>query len=159
MREGPRFAAADVAIDVAFVDVQLIGSEVDDEGLELVRPREAAAAPLFVLATASRQHALEAFDLGVVDYLSSVHRGARGAMPRAAARPASGLSRTPGHAVAHRRPQKRALVFIRLEEVWAFEAAERSPTSYLARRFDVDLSLRRRGFLRPDLLRVHRKWL
>jgi len=75
-REGPHSPPADVAIDVAFVDVQLIGSEVDDEGLELVRPtRKRAAAPLFVLATASRQHALEAFDSGVSTTCSSRHRG------------------------------------------------------------------------------------
>jgi DNA-binding response OmpR family regulator len=52
------------------VDVQLVGSEKDDEGLDLVRSlAKKPGAPLLVLATAFKQHALEAFDLGVIDYL------------------------------------------------------------------------------------------
>src|SRR5581483_9436891 len=56
------------AIDVAFVDIHL-GSD-DDAGLELVRDAaKQPNAPSFVLATALEQHAVEAFQLGVVDYL------------------------------------------------------------------------------------------
>ena len=59
-------------------------------------------------------------------------RAAR-ACPRAAA-PAS-----PVRVVARR---KRALVFLRVDEVWAFEAADRLACVHAARgRFDVDLSL------------------
>lgn len=58
------------ALDVAFVDIQLVGSARDDDGLALVRAHAGRAdAPAFVLATAFREHALEAFELGVVDYL------------------------------------------------------------------------------------------
>ena len=53
-------------VDVVFVDVQLSGGE---NGLELVRSLRGAAQPAFVLATAFSQHALEARNLGVVDYL------------------------------------------------------------------------------------------
>jgi len=155
---------ADVAIDVAFVDVQLIGSEVDDEGLELVRAHaKRAAAPLFVLATASRQHALEAFDLGVVDYLLKPFTEARVAQCLERLRDRGpGLepdaAGTPSRIVARR---KRALVFIRLEEVWAFEAAERLAYVHTSRgRFDVDLSLSAvEASFGRTLLRVHRKWL
>ena len=60
----------EVPVDVAFVDIQLVGSKRDDEGLELIRAHaKQTTAPMFVLATAFREHALEAFDLGVVDYL------------------------------------------------------------------------------------------
>ena len=59
-----------IAVDVAFVDVQLAGAARDDAGLALIRSLAGAPeAPLFVLATASDAHAVEAFDLGVVDYL------------------------------------------------------------------------------------------
>jgi len=155
---------ADVAIDVAFVDVQLVGSEVDDEGLELVRAHaKRAGAPLFVLATASRQHALEAFDLGVVDYLLKPFTEERVAecLDRLRARrPARVLSGpTAPHRLVARR--KRALVFLRLEEVWAFEAAERLAYVHTTRgRFDVDLSLSAvESSIGRSLLRVHRNWL
>ena len=64
----------------------------------------------------------------------------------------------PSRIVARR---KRALVFLRLEEVWAFEAAERLAYVHNARgRFDVDLSLAAvEASFGRTLLRVHRKWL
>src|SRR5437016_10841646 len=64
----------------------------------------------------------------------------------------------PSRIVARR---KRALVFVRLEEVWAFEAAERLAYVHTARgRFDVDLSLAAvEASFGRTLLRVHRKWL
>ena len=59
-----------VGLDVVFVDVALDGGERGENGLSLVRSAARAAdAPMFVLATAYEQHALEAFELGVVDYL------------------------------------------------------------------------------------------
>jgi DNA-binding LytR/AlgR family response regulator len=74
-----RAALAELPVDVVFVDVQLSGAE---SGLELIkslgappevpmigRPQSGATRPSFVLATAFGQHALQAFDLGVVDYL------------------------------------------------------------------------------------------
>jgi len=57
--------------------------------------------------------------------------------------------------------RKRALVFLRLEEVWAFEAAERLAFVHSSRgKFDVDLSLSAvEASFGRTLLRVHRNWL
>jgi two-component system response regulator LytT len=152
------------AVDVAFVDVQLVGSHADDEGLELVRTyAKQAGAPMFVLATAFRQHALEAFDLGVVDYLLKPFTEARveQCLERLRARrpsPPPSASRSPLRIVARRR---RALVFLRVDEVWAFEAADRLAYVHTTRgRFDVDLSLSAvEASIGRTLLRAHRNWL
>ena len=156
----------DVAIDVAFVDIQLVGSKRDDEGLELIRAHaKHTTAPMFVLATAFREHALEAFDLGVVDYLLKPFTEERVAqciervrLRRAAQLPAPGEAPAVRRIVARR---KRALVFLRMEEVWAFEAAERLAYVHTARgRFDVDLSLSAvETSIGSTMLRVHRNWL
>jgi two-component system, LytTR family, response regulator LytT len=62
--------SAGLSVDVVFVDVQLAAEAGDKAGLELVRTLARSHPGLrFVLATAFEQHALEAFDLGVVDYL------------------------------------------------------------------------------------------
>src|SRR5580704_1345045 len=51
-----------VGLDVVFVDVALQGTDSDENGLSLVRSVAGAAnAPMFVLATAYEQHAVEAF--------------------------------------------------------------------------------------------------
>ncbi len=153
----------DGGIDVAFVDVQLVGSERDDEGLALVRAcarSKSDTTPMFVLATAFPQHALEAFDLGVVDYLLKPFTEERVAqcIERLRARRPAPTVIAPARIVARR---KRALVFLKLDEVWAFEAAERLAFVHTTRgRFDVDLSLSvvEASFGRT-LLRVHRNWL
>jgi two-component system response regulator LytT len=159
--ESPPGAGAN---DVAFVDVHLVGSDKDDEGLELVRAlANRPGAPMFVLATAFRQHALEAFDLGVVDYLlkpfteERVEHCLERLCARRPAVPASGPP--PSQRLVARR--KRALVFLQLEEVWAFEAAERLAYVHTTRgRFDVDLSLSAvESSIGRTLLRVHRNWL
>ena len=59
-----REALAALPVDVVFVDVQLAGGET---GLDLVQ--QLPGGPAFVLATAFGRHALEAWELGVVDYL------------------------------------------------------------------------------------------
>jgi DNA-binding LytR/AlgR family response regulator len=156
--------ASEAAIDVAFVDVQLVGSDRDDDGLALVRAHAGRpGAPRFVLATAFREHALEAFELGVVDYLLkpfSEDRIARCLERVRAHRPvaAAGAPQLPARIVARR---KRALVFLRLDEVWAFEAAERLAYVHTARgRFEVDLSLSAiEASIGHALLRAHRNWL
>ena len=63
-------ASPESAIDVLFVDVQLAG-DGDKAGIDLIRDlaKGSSPPPAFVLATAFKQHALEAFELGVVDYL------------------------------------------------------------------------------------------
>jgi DNA-binding LytR/AlgR family response regulator len=154
--------AAEGAIDVAFVDVQLAGGDRDDEGLEMVRAYAVRAdAPMFVLATAFGQHAVEAYDLGVVDYLLKPFTDVRVTQCLArvrARRPAATTPTAPSRIVARR---KRALVFLSLEDVWAFEAVERLAYVHTSRgRLDVDLSLSavETSFGRT-FLRVHRNWL
>jgi DNA-binding LytR/AlgR family response regulator len=148
-------------IDVAFVDVQLVGSEREDEGLDLVRAHAGRpGAPAFVLATAFGQHAVEAFDLGVVDYLLKPFTEERVArcLERIRGRRAPPGPACPARIVARR---KRALVLLRIDEVWAFEAAERLAYVHTTRgRFDVDLSLSAiEASFGRTLLRVHRQWL
>lgn len=156
-------APADGALDVAFVDVQLVGSPADNEGLRLVRElAKEPGAPMFVLATAFREHALEAFDLGVVDYLLKPFTQARVAQcltrlserRRAAASAGSEVRRIVARG-------KRSLVFLRLEEVWAFEADQRLAYVHSQDgRFDVDLSLSAvEASFGRTFLRVHRSWL
>jgi DNA-binding LytR/AlgR family response regulator len=154
-------AGSEPAIDVAFVDVQLVGSPRDDEGLVLVRDyAKRPGAPAFVLATAFREHAIEAFDLEVVDYLLKPFTDERveRCLARVRARRAPASPQPPSRIVARR---KRALVFLRLEDVWAFESAERLAYVHTARgRFEVDLSLAAiEGSMGRALLRVHRSWL
>lgn len=154
--EDAREAIATISPDVAFVDVQLTGSASD--GVELVRD---GGAPAFVLATAHPQHAIDAYELGVVDYLLKPFTAERvgQCVERIRARlPAPGLPKTPVRVVGRR---KRALVFLRIDEVWAFEAADRMAYLHAARgRFDVDLSLTAlEASFGSSLLRVHRNWL
>src|SRR5207253_478029 len=135
-------------VDVVFVDVQLSCGE---NGLELVQSlaastdapfnghsRNGVAPPLFVLATAFGQHALEAFDLGVADYLlkpfneERVEQCLRRLHER---RPNGGPG--PARVVARR---KRSLVFIDPAEIWAFEASERLSFVHSTQgKFDIDL--------------------
>jgi two-component system, LytTR family, response regulator LytT len=149
------------AVDVAFVDIQLVGSLRDDEGLDLVRAYAGRpGAPAFVVATAFREHAIEAFDLEVVDYLLkpfTVERVER-CVARVKARRVPTVPASPPRLVARR---KRALVFLRLDEVWAFESAERLAYVHTAHgRYEIDLSLSVvEASVGHTLLRVHRSWL
>jgi DNA-binding LytR/AlgR family response regulator len=145
---------------VVFVDVQLAATGDARTGLDLIRSvAESPGAPMFVIATAFQQHSLEAFDLGVVDYLLkpfSEERVAQCLRRLMVRRP----ERRPGplRVVARR---KKTLVFLDPQDIWAFEAAERL-TSVHSRHgtFDVDLSLAaiEASFGRA-LTRVHRNWL
>ena len=117
---------------------------------------------MFVLATAYERHALEAFELGVVDYLlkpfseERVVQCLRRLQQRGrAAPPAAG---GPPRIVARR---KRSLVFLEPQEIWAFEAADRLTFVHtLHGTFDIDLSLAavEASFGRA-FVRVHRNWL
>ena len=149
-----REALAALPVDVVFVDVQLAGGET---GLELVRPLPGG--PAFVLATAFSQHALDAWDLGVVDYLlkpfseERVEQCLRRIASRRETRGSGAL-----RVVARR---KRSLVFLDPADIWAFEASDR--LSFVHSRlgkFDIDLSLAaiETSFGR-SLMRVHRNWL
>jgi len=150
------------AIDVVFADVHLVGSMRDDAGLELVRAFAGRpGAPMFVLATAFKEHAIEAFQLGVVDYLlkpfteDRVEQCLRRLMAR---RPQRAAASAPTKIVARK---KKGLVFLRPDEVWAFEAADRLTFVHTKRgRFDLDLSLSAiEAAFGVGLLRVHRNWL
>lgn len=146
-------------IDAAFVDVQLVHG--DQGGLTLVRSLAGTpAAPMFVLATAFKEHALEAFNLGVADYLlkpfteerveQCLHRLLERRPARAPANP---------HRIVARRG--RTLVFLEPDEVWAFEASERMASVHSPHGvFDLDLSLSAiEVSLGRAFTRVHRNWL
>jgi len=155
-----REALAGSPVDVVFVDVQLAATGDSLTGLDLIRSMAAEpSAPMFVLATASPQHSLEAFDLGVVDYIlkpfteDRVDQCLRRVLERRPPRP-QGVRRV----VARR---KKSLVFLDPEKIWAFEAADRLTFVHSAEgRFDIDLSLAaiEASFGRA-LFRVHRNWL
>ena len=152
-----------MGLDVVFVDVALDGAAREENGLSLVRSGAAAPnGPMFVLATAYEQHALEAFELGVVDYLLKPFSEARvvQCLRRLHQRraPSSDQQSGPARIVARR---KRSLVFLEPHEIWAFEAADRLTFVHtLHGTFDIDLSLAavEASFGRA-FVRVHRNWL
>lgn len=153
-------AAPSLTVDVVFVDVRLAG-EGDEAGLSLVRSLAGGStAPMFVLATAFADHAVEAFALGVIDYLlkpftdERVEQCLRRLLGR---RPPSPPARP--HRIVARRGK--SLVFLEPEEVWAFEAADRMTQVHTPHGvFDLDLSLSaiEASFGRA-LTRVHRNFL
>jgi DNA-binding LytR/AlgR family response regulator len=149
-----------LAVDVAFVDVQLSGCS-DSAGLELVRDLHTEPhAPLFVLATASGEHAIEAFRLNVVDYLLKPFTDERveDCLRRVLSRRPSRAFLGPARIVARR---GKTLVFLDPTDVWAFEAIDRLTRVHTPHGiFDVDLTLAviESSFGRA-LVRVHRSWL
>ena len=162
-REALRGGPAGAGIEAVFVDVQLLGGEEAATGLDLVRSMvDDAHAPMFVLATAFDQHAIEAYELGVLDYLLKPFTDERVAQSlrrlherRRAAVPAS----TGALRIVARR--KRSLVFLEPHEIWAFEAADRLTCVHTEHGvFDLDLSLTaiEASFGRA-FSRVHRRWL
>jgi len=163
--EGRQALAGDppnLAVDAAFVDVRLEGAARGESGLSLIRAMQGQpTAPMFVLATAYETHALEAFDLGVVDYLLkpfSEERVVQCLRRLQQRRPAAPVASGPPRIVARR---KRSLVFLEPQEIWAFEAADRLTFVHtLHGTFDIDLSLAavEASFARA-FIRVHRNWL
>lgn len=150
-------------VDVAFVDVQLSGRSDDLSGLAWIRNAAGSPrAPMFVLATAYKQHAIEAYDLGVSDYLVKPFTPQRVAacVQRLVARgqPRDHATAIPLRIAARR---QRAIVFLDLDEVWACEASDRLTYVHSSRgRYDLDLTLSAIGAsFGRTLLRVHRNWL
>lgn len=154
--------ASDISIDVAFVDIKLAGDPADDAGLRLVRELAGRPqAPSCVIASAFPQHTLEAFELGVVDYLLKPFSDERvGQCLRRlhARRGPTASPPEPTRIVARRR---KSLVFLALNEVWAVEAVNRLAFVHSSLgRFDLDLSLTAiEAICGSSLLRVHRNWL
>ncbi len=147
------------AFDVAFLDVRLSGGR--NEGLEIAR--EVAAlpnAPSLVLATAFNTHAIEAYGLGVADYLLKpfTEQRVEQCLQRLRAQPPRRQPAGPLRIAARR---LKSLVFFDRDEVWAFEAAERLTRVHTARGvFDVDLSLSAmEASIGRTFARVHRNWL
>lgn len=158
-RQALQPAPAGLEVDAVFVDIVLEGD--DETGLDLVRssvrlPRR----PMFVLATAFKEHALEAYQLGVDDYLLKPFTEERvgQCLQRLATRRRFTPPQSPLRIVARR---GRNLVFLEQNEVWAFEAADRLTFVHSPHgTFDLDLSLSaiEVSFGRT-FTRVHRNWL
>jgi two-component system response regulator LytT len=150
-------------IDVVFVDINLVGSAQD--GLELIkRFVKRPGAPAFVLATAMREHAIEAFEIGVVDYVLKPfdpRRVAKCLEKLSSARSLSAHVAEPSRPVRIIARNKRNLVFLTLGEVWALEASEGLTLVHSGRgAFDIDLSLDTiAASFGREFLRVHRNWL
>lgn len=161
-------APGGIGVDVAFVDIHLGNTQTDkgdEAGMRLVRTLAGTpGAPLFVLATALSQHAVEVYALGVADYLlKPIHEDrVKECLLRVQQRLAQTAHRpgpvTPERVVAR---SKKGLVLFARDEVWAFEAANRLMFVHTARgRFDIDLSLAAiEASLGSAFLRVHRQWL
>lgn len=153
--------AGGLAVDVAFIDINLSGGR-KDAGLALAREFVGrSGSPLFVLATALKQHALEAFDLGAVDYILKPFNEERvkQCLLRLKERlPRPFCSPTSERVVAR---SKKGLVFLHTDEVLAFEASGRLTFVHSdLGLFDVDLSLSAIESSFPTrILRVHRQWL
>jgi DNA-binding LytR/AlgR family response regulator len=162
-RQALAIDAPGVGVDVVFVDISLEGDGGGTGGLTLVRELNATASgPTVVFATAYEHHALEAFDLGVVDYLLKPFSEERVVQclrrlqqqRTTSAPPPNG----PARIVARR---KRSLVFLEPHEIWGFEAADRLTFVHTTHGvFDIDLSLAAvEGSFGRAFVRVHRNWL
>jgi two-component system, LytTR family, response regulator LytT len=150
-----------IEVEVAFVDINLATSAGREAGLAIVRDFAGVkGAPLFVVATALKQHAVEAFDLDVVDYLLKplCEERVRECLARVTRRRCRPPTARPTRLVAR---TKRGLVFLQQSEAWAFEASERLTFVHCAAgRFDVDLSLSAiEVILGEGWLRAHRNWV
>lgn len=151
-----------VAVDVVFVDVQLAGPNSERAGLDWVRETLSQKLPLsFVIATAFEAHALEAFELGAVDYLLKPFSEERvgQCLQRLRSRQPQGMAGHEQLRIVSRR--KKSLVFLEPDEIWAFEAADRMTFAHTEHGvFDLDLSLSaiETSFGRR-FARVHRSWL
>jgi DNA-binding LytR/AlgR family response regulator len=117
---------------------------------------------MLVLATAHDKYALEAFDLGVIDYLLKPFDEERIArcLSRLQERCSLGKRRTnrPPRVVARR---NRSLIFLEPREIWAFEATDRLTFVHTTQgKFDLDLALTAiESSFGRTFMRVHRSWL
>jgi DNA-binding LytR/AlgR family response regulator len=149
------------SIDVVFVDIRLSSAGGDVSGLEFVREQMVkGSASAFVLATASPEHAVTGFELGTVDYVLKpfTEKRVRQSLERAGRSSRAAAAPQPRSVVARR---KNGLVFLSLDEVYAFEASGRLTfVNSRSGRFDVDLSLAALdSTFQGEFLRPHRNWL
>ncbi|MCU0681057.1 MAG: LytTR family DNA-binding domain-containing protein [Polyangiaceae bacterium] len=152
---------APAEIDVVFVDLCLAEGVDDEAGLDLARAlRTLAEPPAIVLATALRTRALEAFELGIDDYLVKPFLRSRveASLDRVAARRRAACPPAPARFAARR---GRALVFLDVDDISALEAVDGLTIVHSARGdFDLDLSLSAvERALGGAFLRTHRNWL
>jgi len=166
-REALRVESTTLGLDVVFVDVQFAG-DGDEAGLDLVRSMTPGPrSPAVVLATAFEKHALEAFGLGVVDYLLKPFTEERVLQCLLRVRERRASLVPPGTVPAPSGPsrivarRKNRLVFLDSHEIWAFEAADRLTFVHTVHgTFDIDLSLSAiEASFGHAFARVHRNWL
>ncbi|UJR84171.1 LytR/AlgR family response regulator transcription factor [Sandaracinus amylolyticus] len=154
---------ATLGLDVAFVDIRLASESAPDAGVAWIRSLEGHPSPPgLVIASASREYALEAYRLGVLDYVLKPYTAER--VAQCVDRLVRLRAPRPVTSVVARRVvarEKRTLVFLDRDEVWAFEADARLSYVHCARgRLDLDVALTAiEGSLGPPFLRVHRNWL
>ncbi len=152
-----------VNVDVVFVDVQLAGRGGERTGLDWVRAEiKTRRTLMFVIATAFENHAVEAFELGAVDYLLKPFSEER--VTHCLRRLHARLPVDPNHDCGRLRivsRRKKSLVFLEPEEIWAFEAADRMTFAHTELgSFDLDLSLSAiEASFGRTFMRVHRSWL
>jgi len=167
-------AASPTSVDLAFVDIHLAGERHPARAgltwIESLHQGSPVAGrnvtpPRIVLTTASSEHAMRAFELGVVDYLLKpfTERRVRASLERIVASthaPAQARARSAGDTRIAAR-NGRAIVFLAVSDAFAFEAEGRLCYVHTAQgRLDVDLSLNSlEAMLAPSFLRVHRNWL
>ena len=151
--------------EAAFVDVRLAGSRDDRAGLRwLSEVAERPSPPRFVLTTASPDHALDGYRLGVVDYLLKPFTAERveATVQRLLAQRAETTRVGPVSAPRIVARDGRGLVFLAIDEILAFESQARLTFVHSTRgRFDLDLSLAavEVALAGQPLLRVHRSWV
>lgn len=162
-------ASSPTPLDVAFVDIHLAGEQQPaGAGLSWIQALAAARdrgqqVPRVVLSTASSEHAMRAFELGVVDYLLKpfTETRVRESLTRVAAlaRPNPRAWVDDDVRIAARKG--RSICFLQRAQAFAFEAQGRLCYVHSAEgRLDVDLSLTSlEAVLGPSYLRVHRNWL
>jgi two-component system, LytTR family, response regulator LytT len=151
--------------DAVFIDVHLGGGVHNVDGLAIARALAAAEPPpMLVFATASKDHAMDAIDVGSVAYLHKPFDQARvlACVEKLHARRVVPKSRPIAATVKKLVARSRAgLVFVDVDSVWAFAADTRLVTMHAsAGAFDMDLSLTQLEPLMGDrFVRVHRQWL
>jgi len=148
-------------IDAVFIDIRLFDTPGDTTGLQLAGElRRRPSPPMLVLATALPEHALDAYELGVVDYLLKPFRPerVRQCATRLAARWSPRAQSNPPRLAAR---TQHDIVFLDIGGVFAFEASDRlCYVHHVEGTYLVDLSLSALNAALGDrLMRVHRRWL